>query len=116
MGLDDLEADGNIYYIKYNQATLFSMLASAIGGDTLNYERYMGDFNIYLAAGGNELFNYIEINAPSEGFSQSIPDYTNINGGFGVFSSRINLVSTARLSAKTQTDLLGMNWGFKQRN
>ena len=118
MGLDDdnLEGEGNAYFIKYNQATLFNMLASAIGGDTLNYERYIGDFNIYLAAGGSELFNYIEINSPTEGLSQTIPDYTNINGGFGVFSSRINLVSTVRLSARTQTDLLGMNWGFKQRD
>lgn len=117
MGLDDLETEGgNSYFIRYNQATLFIMLASAIGGDTLNCERYMGDFNIYLSAGGNELYNYIEINSPNQGLSQNIPDYTNVNGGFGVFSSRINLATTARLSARTQTDLLNMNWGFKQRN
>lgn len=112
---DNLTYEEGRYYVKYNQAILFNMLGSAIGADTLNVERYIGTFEISVVAGGRELNNYVQINSPSEGFSQTIPDYTNINGGYGVFSSRINLNATAALSAKTQTDLIGMNWGFKQR-
>ena len=112
---DNLTYEEGRYYVKYNQAILFNMLGSAIGADTLNVERYIGTFEISVVAGGRELNNYVQINSPSEGFSQTIPDYTNINGGYGVFSSRINLNATAVLSAKTQTDLIGMNWGFKQR-
>ena len=44
---------------------------------------------------------------------KSIPDYTNINGGFGVFSSRINIDSRVSLSNYTIQQLL--NWGFRQR-
>ena len=112
---DDLEYESGHYFIKYNQATLFNMLGSAIGADTLNVVRYIGTFEIHVAAGARELYNYIQINSPSEGLSQSIPDYSNVEGGFGVFSSRINLDGTAMLSAKTQTDLIHMNWGFRQR-
>jgi len=113
---DDLEYESGHYFIKYSQVTLFNMLGSAIGADTLNVTRYIGTFEIHVAAGGRELYNYIQINSPSEGLSQTIPDYSNIKGGFGVFSSRINLDATAMLSAKTQTDLIGMNWGFRRRN
>ena len=114
--LDEYEYDEGIYYTYYDQNLLFNLLASAIGTDTINVERYIGDFTITLAAGGEELYNYIQVNAPSGGFSQTIPDYTNINGGYGVFSSRMNLTNKVNLSAKTQTDLLGMPWGFRQRN
>ncbi len=114
--IDDLEYENGHYLVKYNQATLFNLLSTAIGADTLNVVRYIGTFEIHVAAGGRELYNYIQINSPSEGLTQTIPDYTNVEGGFGVFSSRINLSSTALLSARTQTDLIGMNWGFKQRD
>lgn len=116
---DDLEYESGHYVVKYNQATLFNALASAIGADTLGVERYFNrndSFKIHLAAGGRELYNYIQINSPSEGFSQTIPDYTNVNGGFGVFSSRINLNQNVALSAKTCTELIGMkSWGFIQQ-
>ena len=115
---DDLEYEGGYYVVKYNQASLFSALSTAIGADTLGVERYFNkdnSFVIHLAAGGRELYNYIEINSPSEGLSQTIPDYTNVNGGFGVFSSRINLSKTAMLNSRTCTDLIGMNWGFSQQ-
>jgi hypothetical protein len=41
-------------------------------------------------------------------------DYTNINGGYGVFSSRINLIKEVGISASTQTDLYGKPWGFRE--
>ena len=70
---------------------------------------------ITVAAGGDELYNYIQVNQQS-GYSQSIPDYTNISGGRGVFSSRINLSKNVRISARAQSDLYGIQaWGFKQQ-
>ena len=115
-GINELVYEDGHYVVSYIESTLFSILGDAIGADTLNVERYIGDFEIALSAGGTELYNYILINSPSEGYSQNIPDYTNVNGGFGLFSSRITLKQIARLSAMTQTDLYGMNWGFRQRN
>lgn len=113
--IDDLEIESNYFVVRYNQNMLFNELRSAIGADTLNVDRVIGPFEIRVSAGGRELYNYIQINSPSESLAQTIPDYTNVYGGFGVFSSRINLTSTAALSPKTQIDLIGMNWGFRQR-
>ena len=121
--LDELGIDGTIYYISYPDNLLFSLLADAIGADTVvdanhpNVERYFDErpMNIYLSAGGDELYNYIKVNSVS-GFSQTIPDYTNVTGGYGVFSSKINLSLIAGLSSKAQTGLYGKfkSWGFVQ--
>lgn len=115
--LDDMGNENGVYYVTYGQNLLFNMLSNAIGGDTLHVSRTVNDktsFVISLAAAGDDLYNYIQINQGAGGLSQSVPDYTNINGGYGVFSSRINLEKTAKLSARTMTDLIGMPWGFSQ--
>lgn len=111
--LNELEYSDGAYKIKYMENSLFKYLSGAIGGDTLNAIRYIGDFYITLAAGGSELYNYIEVNSPSGSISQNIPDYTNINGGYGIFSSRVNIEKKVNLSAATQRYLLGIeSWGF----
>ncbi len=112
---DDLDIENSVYYVNYAQTRLFTELASRIGGDTINVERYIGKFNIIVAAGGEEFYNYVQVNAPNGGFNQTIPEYTNVHGGFGVFSSRINIMKEVGLSQRTQAELYGMNWGFRQR-
>ena len=120
--IDELDKDGTVYYVSYGENVLFNMLADAIGGDTVvdsnhpNVVRYFDEkpITIYLAAGGDELYNYILVNSQS-GYSQTVPDYTNIGGGYGVFSSRKNLVLEARISGRTASDLYGKPWGFIQQ-
>lgn len=116
--LDEIPNEDGSYYVNYSQNLLFNMLGSAIGADTVQVTRTFNpatSFVISLAAGGDELFNYIQINQGAGGLSQNIPDYTNINGGYGVFSSRLNIEKAAKLSARTQTDLIGVRpWAFSQ--
>ena len=114
--VNELEYNDGVYKIGYMENALFNYLRNAIGSDTLNATRYIGDFYITLAAGGSELYNYIEVNSPSGSISQTIPDYTNINGGYGIFSSRVNINKKVKLSAATQRRLISMSgWGFQQR-
>lgn len=111
--INDLSQDNGVYYVTYKRETLWTLLKTAIGSDTINANRIIGDFNIYIAAGGTELDNYIEVNAPSNSISQNIPEYTNITGGYGVFSSRINKSKTVVLSPNTQRLLIeNTGWGF----
>ena len=110
----ELTIENMVYVISYGQGLLFNALRDAIGDDTHNVDRFIDNFVIQLAAGGEELFNYIQVNSPSEGISQTIPDYTNINGGYGVFSSRINLEKRAMMTSSTTLKLYEMGWGFKQ--
>lgn len=120
--VEELSAENGLFYFTYSDNILFHLLEEAIGGDTVmdfNHPNVVRTFDKYpiqirLAAGADELYNYIQVNTPS-GFSQTIPDYTNVKGGYGVFSSRINLTKDVSISSATQVDLYGKHWGFVQQ-
>ncbi len=119
--IDELTMEDQMFVVSYGENVLFNLLEEAIGADTVtnpnhpNVVRYFDDIHpmqIFLSAGGDELYNYIQVNQQT-GFSQTIPDYTNILGGYGVFSSRINLVKDVGISAPTKRDLYSKEaWGF----
>lgn len=111
--ISDLNLVDGCYNMKYINNSMFNHLSAAIGGDTLNATRHIGDFYIMIAAGADVLYNYIEINTPSGGISQNVPDYTNIDGGYGLFSSRLNISKKVSLSSPTTRKLISMSgWGF----
>ena len=111
--VESLNEENGVFSISYSQNLLFNLLRTAMANNP-EQTHYTYDpshsFTVTLAAGGNELYNYIQINQNAGGLSQSIPDYTNIVGGYGVFSSRINIEKTLRLSARTQSDMT--SFGF----
>lgn len=116
LGSGDLESlqEGNSYFFTYPKSLLFNMLGAAIGGDTIGVVRYPDKCIVSLAAGGEEMYNFIQVNNNGGGYSQTVPDYTNINGGYGVFSSRLTLkADNIKLSAPTLKKLYG-RWGFVQ--
>lgn len=45
-----------------------------------------------VAAAGEDLATYMEVNEPSNSIVTNRPSFTNIDGGIGVFSSRYNLI------------------------
>lgn len=119
--IDELTMEDQMFVVSYGENVLFNLLEEAIGADTVvnpnhpNVVRYFDNahpMKIFLSAGGDELYNYIQVNQQT-GFSQTIPDYTNIVGGYGVFSSRINLVKDVMISSNTARDLYRIEaWGF----
>lgn len=120
---DELTYEDGYYIVTYGVNSLFNLLEEAIGGDTVvdpnhpHVQRYFDEtpIDIMIAAGGEELYNYIKVNSVT-GYSQTVPDYTNIKGGYGVFSSRVNRFKSVKLSTRAQMDLYGKHeWGFVQR-
>ena len=120
--VEELSVENGLFFFTYSDNILFNLMENAIGADTvydINHPNVVRSFDIKpiqikLSAGGDELYNYIQVNSQS-GFSQTVPDYTNVTGGYGVFSSRINLVQEAMISSGTQKDLYGKPWGFVQQ-
>ena len=114
---------GNLYYLEYSLNWLFNALRNAIGADTIvnpnhpNVVRYIDDFVISISAGGDELnyyyiANQTQLNSPMA----LISTYTNITGGYGLFSSRTTIEKKVKLSASTLRDIYGMeSWGFKDQ-
>jgi hypothetical protein len=41
-----------------------------------------------INVGAGSLYNFLEVNAPSNSIAQDKPNYTNINGGIGIFSCK----------------------------
>ena len=110
--IEELNTENGLFFFTYSENILFNLLEDAIGADTVydvNHPNVVRSFDKYpilikLSAGANELYNYIQVNSQS-GFSQTVPDYTNVSGGYGIFSSRINITKDIQNSAGTQKDL-----------
>lgn len=113
----------NTYYLEYSLNWLFNTLGNAIGGDTVmdvnhpNVVRYMDDFIISISAGGDDLNYYYlanqgQINSPIS----LVTTYTNIEGGYGLFSSRTTIQREAKLTSSCKRDLFSVSaWGFKEQ-
>lgn len=62
-------------------------LSASLTADSLLYRRIK--YVNFLYYGGNQtLADYISVNRPSIGIVQKTAEYTNINGGYGIFASR----------------------------
>lgn len=115
-----LEGSNNSYYLEYSVNWLFNALANAIGGDTIydtnhpNVVRYIDDFVISISAAGDDLAYYYIANQSQMNSPMSLVTvYSNINGGYGLFSSRTQIEKVAKLSANTKRELFDMSsWGF----
>lgn len=106
------------YVFQYRPEHFYETLEEFIGGDTsvVGLRRYLGDFpvEVVITAGGEALRQYVYSNDPSLGFNQGVNEITLIEGGYGVFSSRITAQNKVRLGGNTVPDLLGdPKWGFR---
>ena len=110
--------DGDAYVFPYRPETFYEHLQEFIGGDTAiaGLRRYISDYpvEVTITAGGERLRQYIYNNDESSGFVLGDPEFSLIDGGYGVFSSRTTVRQSVRLGGETVPDLVAMtNWGFK---
>lgn len=82
----------NIFRFRGDEFLEF--LGNAIDENS-NVQRRFRGIDIRLDAGGEELFNYVNVGLANTGItaSQEIPLYTNIEGGLGIFSSVNHIIS-----------------------
>ncbi|MFY0643441.1 MAG: hypothetical protein JXR19_03140 [Bacteroidia bacterium] len=86
-------------------ANFFSFVSSQLDS-TLNVKRRLLNFDLLTYGIGDDLHTYISVNEPSIGIVQKKPEFTNIENGFGIFSSRhINKLSMKGFDRKTREAL-----------
>lgn len=106
------------YVITFNPSVFSQMLATHLGSDTLKMvDRLLEEYplTITISAGGQELYNFIAVNGPSSSIVQNVPEYSNIDGGYGVFSSRTHITRKVKMSPQSVLDLKSHeNWRFRQ--
>lgn len=85
-GDEDMESN-------YYGESFYSFLGNAIQVDP-NIKRYttIPNINFMFSVAGDDFATYMEVNKPSTDIIQERPEYTNINNGIGIFSSRFNKV------------------------
>lgn len=86
----------NVQSIEVDPNSFYRFLQTCIFDDANVTARYPDYVEITVYAGGEELDTYMNLNGPSTSLVQERPFYTNIQNGYGVFSSRV---------AKTKTNL-----------
>jgi hypothetical protein len=115
--LSSLEMDHGQYVASYKSSMFYTSLASYLGADTRkNVDRVVKNYamGISISAGGEELYNFITVNGPSSSIVQTIPEYTNIKGGYGVFSSRAQIERWVNMNSLTDLMRKHPNWNFRQ--
>lgn len=79
----------DIAYILQGQ-TFYNNLQIALDPLPFGYRReYVGPLEFHFEYAGEELDTYMELNNSTVSLSEVVPEYTNINGGLGIFSSRM---------------------------
>ena len=111
-----LKYENNGFTLTLNNKGFWNELALKLGSDSLVGTRYLDTYpiTVYITAGGKELHNYMEVNAPSSSIVQNIPEYTNLEGAYGIFSSRTTISSDIKISPLATYELFRRNWGFVQ--
>lgn len=108
----------NYYRIHYRPETFYGQLLEFLGADTAvaGLSRFIGDYpiTITIAAAGEELTHYLEWGALGNYGTMGGNEFTLIEDGAGVFSSRMTTSSRVRLAGTTIPELVAhRNWGFK---
>ena len=110
--------ENSYYKVTYRPERFYAELSEFLGGDTAvpGLTRMIGDYpvEIIVDAAGDELTRYIEWNSIDHYGTVGGNDYSLIEGGVGVFSSRMTTSSKVRLAGTTVPELIAhRNWGFK---
>lgn len=81
---------GEIIDVSFTTLSFYTTISSAINSknvQNLNY-RKVNYMEYTVIAGAESLDDFMKINAPSNSIAQDKANYTNINGGVGIFSSK----------------------------
>ncbi|MDP3445842.1 MAG: hypothetical protein Q8T08_23530, partial [Ignavibacteria bacterium] len=99
--------------VTYLGEEFYTRLGQQIGNE-LNTKRWAGTTDIIISCAGRELSTFIDVNTPTNSIVQEVPEYTNIENGFGIFSSRKTAFRTYKLTVQSELKLVeNYNWGFE---
>ena len=119
-GYEKVAGSENLYKMYYSVNMLFNRLEQVIGNDTVwddnhpNVKRYIDSFDVLIAAAGEDFSMYYQyLQSAMNGLSLTT-EYSNVEGGYGILSSRIFKRKEVALSSGTKLDLFRKPWGFQE--
>jgi hypothetical protein len=93
-GTDNTDAYGNVYsYEKYVYGEdFYKYVASALVAPPEGTKRLAESLDFEFYCGTDDYYTYYQVNNTSSGISQSTPLFTNIDNGYGLFTSKYKQV------------------------
>lgn len=76
-------------------------------------ERYTSFIEVVVSVAEEDFAKYIEVNEPSTSIVQERPNFSNIENGLGIFSSRYRKTKTKKLHSETINDLKDLDTDLK---
>lgn len=86
--------------------SFYNQIASRVQNNPAVLRRIVKGLDIMVAAASDDLYTYMIVNAPSNGIIQEKPQFTNVNNGIGIFSSRYNQSILNKKLSKSAIDVL----------
>lgn len=93
--------DGDVYQANPDQPSIqqasfsgldfYQWVAAVVPDDADVIKRHLDGIDLRITVAHEELDQYLDVTTPVTSIAQVQPEYTNINGGLGLFSSRIVL-------------------------
>jgi hypothetical protein len=107
MGSRDVPPTSGIqeFVLPYNPEDIFSLIKNSLSCDgNISYRTFLS-VDFVLSVAGEDLATYMSVNAPLTGVVTERPDFTNIEGGLGIFSSRNTITRSKKFHIDTRIAL-----------
>jgi len=107
---------GGTQSIDISNNGFYDFISNSIKPQQFNGKRLAGSVDFIVVAGGEEYDTYMRVNGPSYSLVQDRPEYTNIENGFGLLSSRYTVAKNRRLHPLAEDEIILLNKGFVKNN
>jgi hypothetical protein len=99
-------AGGKTLSVEFKGKDYYKYIASSIPAYSGLINRKVSNVQVFLVAGSDDFATFIDVNKPSTGIIQERPEFTNIVGGLGLFSSRCDRTPLTRSIGNISLDSL----------
>lgn len=80
--------------------------------DNFDGRRLCGEVDFIISAGGDEYSTYMDVNGPSYSLVQDRPEYTNVENGLGLLSTRYSILRVKRLDPRAEDEIIALDVKF----
>lgn len=108
---DDISGEGS-QELNVSNNGFYDFIANNVKPAEFNGIRLCGSVDFIVTAGGEEYDTYLRVNGPSYSLVQDRPEYTNIDNGFGLMSSRYTTYKNRRLHPDCEDEIILLDIGF----
>lgn len=108
---NDLTGSGTVS-LSINNNGFYNFLKFNIKPADFDGIRLAGTVDFFVLAAGVEYDTYMRVNGPSNSLVQDRPEYTNVENGYGLLSSRFSVYKNRRLHPECETEIINLDIGF----